>query len=289
MQKLSRPLVDFPTAIAQTISGIGDEQSRVAHTDALADGLAIEAEYNQLAATADLYLCPRVDANGPVDPVVHGTLRKSQLTKLYSQYLVPEGKPARYIYEAIKVTANGKCPLCGGVGHVRTLDHYLPKANFPLYSVLPSNLVPCCRDCNSEKLNAFATERAKQTLHPYFDHDRFFSEKWIHARVIQSSPPVLEFFVLPPQGWDKDDKSRVFAHFEEYDLGRKFAIEAAADIPETIQTRRTSMVNSSPGEFSAYLWDKAQTPTWPINNWRRAMFGALAVDAWFCQQQFPPM
>lgn len=286
MQKLTLPPVDFSTALTKAISGIGNPQLRQEYTNAFAQAPEVEAEYCQGATGGNLYSYPRVDAVSVADPIIHGTLRKSHLTKLYSQYFVPEKKPARHIYEAIKVTANGKCPLCGGVGHVRTLDHYLPKANFPLYSVLPANLVPCCRDCNSEKLNAFAAERAQQTLHPYFDHDRFFAQKWIHARVIPSSPPVLEYFVLPPAHWDDEDRSRAIAHFEEYGLGGKFSIEAAADIPETMQTRRTTMLDSSPQEFSMYLAEKGQTHSWPVNNWRRVMFTALASDVWFCSQDF---
>jgi hypothetical protein len=284
MKKLTIPATSFSDALTEVISGIGSEDTRLTHTSAFHDSANIETAYADAASAAMLYAFPRVTGND--DAVVHGGLRKSHLTKLYTQYFVPDTKPARRVYEAIKVTANGKCPLCGGVGHVRTLDHYLPKANFPLYSVLPTNLVPCCRDCNSEKLNAFATVRGGQTIHPYFDHDRFFNEKWINARVIPCDPPVLEFFVAPPTNWHADDRSRVQAHFYEYGLADKFSVEAASDLPETIQTRRTTMSANSPLEFSTYLAEKGQTVTLPVNNWRRVMFSALAADAWFCSQTF---
>lgn len=284
MKKLPLPNVDFSTALSDAISGIGSEAIRRLHTAAFVNPEAIETNYADCARAATLYARPRVTTTD--DPFVHGALRRSHLTKLYTQYFVPEGKPARRLYEAIKVTANGKCPLCGGVGHVRTLDHYLPKANFPLYSVMPTNLVPCCRDCNSEKLNAFAEVRGNQTLHPYFDHERFFVDKWVHARVIPRTPPVLEYFVAPPGDWHDDDKSRVRSHFIAYGLAGKFSVEAAADLPETIQTRRTTMSANSPEDFSLYLAEKSRTMTLPVNNWRRVMFAALAADAWFCSQTF---
>lgn len=284
MKKLPLPNVDFTAALAKAISGIGNEADRLVYTTAFTDPLAIEADYADSARAATLYARPRLFMGG--DPFVYGALRKSHLTMLYTQYFVPEAKPARRLYEAIKVTANGKCPLCGGIGHVRTLDHYLPKANFPLYSVMPTNLVPCCRDCNSEKLNSFAEIRGEQTLHPYFDHDRYFVDKWIHARVIPTMPPVLEYFVLPPDNWHADDKSRVRSHFSEYGLAGKFSVEAAADLPETMQTRRTTMSSNSPEEFSRYLAEKGRTTTLPVNNWRRVMFSALATDQWFCSQAF---
>ncbi|KAA3506358.1 HNH endonuclease [Agrobacterium vitis] len=284
MKKLTPPNVDFATALASAISGIGSEAVRISHINAFADPVAIEENYASCAKAATLYAEPKIAAVG--DPVVYNGLSKSQLTKLYTQYFVPENKPARRLYEAIKVSANGKCPLCGGVGHVHTLDHYLPKANFPLYSVMPVNLVPCCRDCNSEKLNAFAVVQEKQTLHPYFDHDKFFLERWVGARVIQTMPPVVEYFVMPPDHWHENEKARVHAHFSEYGLADKFSIEAAADLPETIQTRRTTMFLNTPAEFSRYLAEKGRNTALPINNWRRVMFNALAADDWFCNQLF---
>lgn len=282
MKKLSVPKETFSEALLAAISGIGSQQSQLLYTGAFVGSAAIETGYGDGAQGAMLFSFPRVIGND--DPVVLGTLRKSDLIKLYSQYFVPEGKPAREIYNSIKQIARGKCPLCGGVGHVRTLDHYLPKANFPLYSVLPTNLVPCCRDCNSEKLNAFSTMRGGQTIHPYFDHDHFFTEKWVHARVVPSSPPVLEYFVVAPGNWHPDDRTRAAAHFVEYGLADKFSVEAASDLPETIQTRLTTMANNSPAEFSSYLAEKGATPSTPINNWRRVMFSALAADPWFCSQ-----
>lgn len=287
MKKLPPPTLSFSTALIEAISGIGSEAVRNTHTAAFDDPGQIESGYVARAQAATLFELPRVAGVG--DPIVHNGLCKSHLTKLYTQYFVPETKPARRLYEAIKVSAHGKCPLCGGVGHVRTLDHYLPKANFPVYSVLPANLVPCCRDCNSEKLNAFAEVRNQQTLHPYYDDARFFTEQWVYARVIPSSPPVVEFFVSPPQHWHDDDKLRVQAHFVEYGLAGKFSVEAAADLPETIYTRRTTLIASSPAEFSRYLAEKGNTPTLPINNWRRVMFKALSADQWFCTQSHIPV
>ncbi len=284
MKKLSVPTVGFSTALKDAISGIGSQSDQVLHTAAFADPVAMETQYKTAALAADLYAEPRINTTG--DPVILGCLTKSQLTKLYTQYFVPEGKPARQHYEALKVTANGKCPLCGGIGHVRTLDHYLPKANFPVYAVLPTNLVPCCRDCNSDKLNSFANVQDKQTLHPYFDHDHFFSEKWIHARVVQKVPPILEYYVFPPAHWSPVDKSRAKAHFDEYGLAKKFSVEAAADIPETIEIRRIIMSENTPAEFSQYLAEKGNNGALPVNNWRRVMFHALATDAWFCNQIF---
>ena len=42
------------------------------------------------------------------------------------------------------------CPYCL-LNKPNTLDHYLGKTEYPEYSILIKNLVPCCYDCNQKK------------------------------------------------------------------------------------------------------------------------------------------
>ena len=283
MRRLPAPPIDFRTALSEAISGVGDAAVRANYQAQFADpnDVAIETEFRTSAQTAMLYRLPRV-ASKDGDLIVYGNLRKSALTKLYTQYFVPKGKPARQLYDRLKLTANGKCPLCGDIGHARTLDHYVPKANFPLYSVMPGNLIPCCRDCNTEKLDAFSTTLERQTLHPYFDDAKFFDEQWVAARVIAGAPPVIEYYISPPDHWSPEERSRVAAHFLEYGLAERFGVEAGADLPETINTRRTTLQDFSPMEYAEYLREKSVNMNLPVNNWRRVMFACLARDNWFC-------
>lgn len=133
MRKLSPPDFGFAEALNLCIQGVGDADQVAKYQANLFPCEEIEDAYTTHAQGGDLYVLPSVPYVPGVDPVVHGALRKSELTKPYTQYLVPADKPARHLYERLKVTANGKCPLCGDIGQVRTLDHYLPKANFPVF------------------------------------------------------------------------------------------------------------------------------------------------------------
>ncbi|MBL3611018.1 HNH endonuclease [Rhodovulum sulfidophilum] len=287
MKKLAGPNITFSDALREVYSGISCDIERARYANAIPDADEIEEQYCIGANNANLFEFPRVTSTrDDPDPAVRNGLRKSDLTKLYTQFFVPQKKPGRLIYDRIKVSAKGKCPFCGGVGQVRTLDHYLPKANFPLVSVLPANLIPSCGDCNFDKSNHFPYQRNKQTLNPYYDSDHFFVQQWIFARVVPSSPVVLDFFVDPPAGWSEEDRERVVAHFQDYDLAERFAIEAAADLPETITTRRTTLSALTPGEFSEHLTEKARNQALPVNNWRRVMFLALSQDEWFCSREF---
>lgn len=43
------------------------------------------------------------------------------------------------------------CACDGSMNHGRTIEHYFPKAIYPVLSVHPSNLIPVCDKCNNDK------------------------------------------------------------------------------------------------------------------------------------------
>ena len=60
------------------------------------------------------------------------------------------------------------CPMCGGLGN-GTLDHYLPKEDYPEYSFFSKNLVPAC-NCNSLRGATVKGEAyPARVIHPYYD------------------------------------------------------------------------------------------------------------------------
>lgn len=71
------------------------------------------------------------------------------------------------------------CPMCGSM-HSGTLDHYLPKNRFPIFSVFSKNLVPACK-CNSKrKETLLGANPGERVLHPYFDD--CLGERLVSAR-----------------------------------------------------------------------------------------------------------
>ena len=185
-------------------------------------------DYLQKAPSADLYLITKF--NGRDNDIVVGAVTKKELKNLYSSHMVPASKPARTYYDQLKLAAPlNICPLCG-FGQVSTLDHYLPKAKFPLLSILPVNLVPSCLDCNKGKSSGVADRKENQCIHPYFDHGYFIDEQWIFAEVVENTPASLSFFVQAPIDWERADKKRVNSHFVDFKLADRFSIQAASEL-----------------------------------------------------------
>lgn len=231
MLRLGNPIYLYAQAMEscrQGITGNANLLQKLNYSIAL---LEISAtDYITSASTGNLYTIQAIPNRRNYDPVVIGTLQKSDLLKLYGTYFVSLDKPGRRIYDALMSAANEKCPFCGGIGRPRNLDHYLPKAHYPQFSVLPVNLVPSCRDCNMDgKGEDFATTEEAQVLQPYLDNDRYFNEQWVFARYIAglgAEPGVIEYFVQPPEHWEDAQKRRVEKHFNDFDLELRFSKEA---------------------------------------------------------------
>ncbi|MCH9660025.1 MAG: HNH endonuclease [Bacteroidetes bacterium] len=289
MKRLSIPSVSMQDSYKTCISGVVNDDGLRKRLEACCDRFKDNSdEYFRKGCDGKLYSIVPIKHECNEDPVVVGEVIKSELVKLYDYYMVNKTKKsARKIYDQLILAANEKCPFCGGIGRPKNLDHFLPKAHYPQFSVFPLNLVPACRDCNMDgKGNIYATSAEEQVLHPYLDNDRFFNEQWIFARVIQSDPCVLEFYVKPPECWDDTAKSRIKKHFKSFDLADRYGIQAAEELSILIDQRKEFMCAYSPDDFGMHLRSIANSPSLFVNHWRKVMHQALAGDTWFCSNKF---
>lgn len=269
----------------QCVSAIVDEADR-AQMLAQVEGIKTAAvEFLMHTRAGSTCTIPALRAARGEDPVVLGDITKSKLVKLYEYYMVGR-QPGRSVYDAIYVAANDLCPICGGVGRVKTLDHYLPKANYPQLSVLPYNLVPACRDCNTEKGNPIITDPAKQLIHPYYDQACFYDEAWIFATTSHELPCVITYRARPPEHWLAVNQERANNHFDFFDIAERYRIRASEEVGTLVDQRRGIMRDLSPEIFRQQLLSVADSPTLFANHWRKIMYKALAEDEWFCAAEF---
>ena len=244
--------------------------------------LDLDVPYRRLGLAAELYTIPPVHTprRPEPEPEIAGRLTRSKLVSLYSDYLVGSAKPGRELYDTLLASVS-HCPYCGGLGQASTLDHYLPKAKFPLHSVLPANLIPSCKDCNFEKSDAIATQKGEQVLHPYLDEQKFFDEQWLQAVAQNTNPITFVFEVVSPAIWSDDDKARVLKHSTEHGLVFRFSQEANAHMSTVRHERKTVLEELTPQQYRQVLITKSNTNDLPINHWRRLSYQALSNAAWF--------
>lgn len=283
MMRLSEPHYSFEQSLDECSAGItGNDALRQKLDSSKNDLITGGLDYSAAAMTGELYTIKPIDNAKNEDPIVIQELTKSELVKLYGQYFVPKKKPARKIYESLLNAAKEKCPYCGGIGKPRNLDHYLPEAQFPQFSLLPRNLVPACRDCNMDGNPVlFATTAEDQIIQPYLDDDRFFLEQWIFA-IYQSDdngePGTFEYFVKVPEGWRDVDKYRVQKHFEEFGLALRYSTKAAELLGTVLlQIEALRKVGLDNGVINTSLLKPGVAAAPFVNHWQRGMYQALTL------------
>lgn len=224
--------------------------------------------------------------HGHREDIIAGNLSKGALMDLYDKGVVKSKGHPRDIYDQILVSAQGRCPYCADIGTTRTLDHYLPKAKFPALSVHPHNLVPACRDCNTDAGADFPIHQNLQPIHPYLDKECFFSERWVRAEVIRCEPVVVRFFADPPVHWSNVDQQRAKQHFTACKLTDRFSSQVAGELSPLILQRKSSLVVLTSAQFEAHLRNVVDDKNLLLNGWKRTMYLALCESDWFCAADF---
>lgn len=282
MRSIKKPADDPCVVLSDCICGIQDVSLKARLSELNNSYGEIASNYECLATKVMLSSLSIHVGND--ESIVLGGVTKGELKNLYTQQMLGVKKPGRLIYDKIRALSLGKlCPSCG-FGQVKTLDHYLPKSKFPLYSVLPANLIPSCRDCNTGKHSESASNAESLPIHPYFDRQHFFCDQWIVATVLQTEPATLIFKVSPPESWDSLSKARASAHFKSYDLADRFSVR----VGEQLAILRHQLARfTDPLSRGDHLREMAEDfEQIHKNSWQTAMHQALAASTWYCEVGF---
>ena len=144
--------------------------------------------------------------------------RKKSLIGLYSPD--EDKKPYEILEELRRKHGLLFCPSCGESGKPGTLDHYLPKSEYPELAVVIANLTPMCSECQGRKGTDFQNAAGEKLfLHPYFDS--------INAQLFELTicPPYEKpdkFDIAVREQLDEPLKSLVQRHIEGVDFVERF-------------------------------------------------------------------
>lgn len=111
------------------------------------------------------------------------------------------------------------CPACGELGRPNTLDHYLPKATYPHFSITPANLFPMCDACQQEKgTKTGSAAEPRFFLHPYFD--AFTATRILKLTIVP--PFAAPTFALEPDGVGRAEAAIITAHVRELNISGRY-------------------------------------------------------------------
>ena len=216
---------------------------------------------------------------------VSGQVSADEMVKVYTDRMVGKQSPGRIYYDKLKSTPpHGRCPLCGQ-RVVSTLDHHLPKANYPALAVTPINLIPSCNDCNKIKSNNIPTCAAEETLHPYFDDVEI--DYWLKCTVIEETPVSVHFYADPPEHWDDLLSNRVRYHFTSLELSKLYVSHASEELISICTLMQNTFNSGGMLSVKELLLDTASSRATVFkNSWQTAMYIALANNDWYCNGGF---
>ena len=233
--------------------------------------------YDELAIDGDL-------SSISIHEFVSGGAAKEDMVWLYDSKFVKDGG-RKYYDKIMLLPKNGICPLCGK-RTVSTLDHYLPKTQYPTYAVTPFNLVAACSDCNKAKSDKIIKSREEETIHPYYDD--FNDAIWIKANLIEEFPIGFNFAVYKPDLWTDEKFKRAQNHFNTFHLNVLYSSHASEIFaPYKIQLKR---LYARKGDIALKedLEDRMESnKEIRLNSWEAALYKALLNSKWFFETYIP--
>lgn len=136
-------------------------------------------------------------------------------------------------------TLKNLCPYCM-LDRPRTLDHYIPKAEFPEYAMFVKNLIPCCYDCNNVKDELWRTNTARQFIHFY--NDNILDMQFLHSELLFNGngvAPIVQHSLRQPARMSINNFRIVSAHFSNLALLKAYDDRANNSLSSEIETLET--------------------------------------------------
>jgi 5-methylcytosine-specific restriction endonuclease McrA len=180
-----------------------------------------------------------------------------------------------------------KCPYCGINSH-GTFDHYLPKEDYPDYSVLAINLIPCCEKCNSKKGTRLFNEQGERLFLNYY-YDFLPEEKYLEACLFfnKNIAPTVSFKIVDNQNINIELYTIIQAHYKELNLCERFESHANDEISNLyLETQLAANEGVEAEEQRRTLERKIKTKTRSAgrNNWLVALYEAVYESTEFFEQ-----
>lgn len=278
MKRIPPPAISFHTSIEKCQASLNNTGGRRDRLSTITEVVALreEAVYNNCAqslnftnANSDLFL---------------EEATKEDLLWLY-EYKLLKGN-AREVYNQIIASAHlQKCPYCC-VGEASTLDHYLPKSIYPIYSILPLNLIPSCDSCNRYKSDAVFDTVESQMLNPYFDD--LSGIDWLVVTLLESSPLGVKYEINSDiQAEDPVMYSRLCLYLSQLKLYDIFRNNAISELEEVYLSHELVFKTQGSCGLKQELESRYLSLKRANNNpWKVFLYKSLMESSWYCESYF---
>lgn len=268
MISLAHPECDVESVFDQCISKVRGIQ-KLARLRAIRPIIKNDADrYQNLATSHNLHRFP------PTGKV--GDMEGHEVVNIYTNQMSKKGSAGRIIYDKLLAKAKGVCPVCAH-GRPDSLDHYLPKTEFPSLCITPSNLIPCCSYCNRSKSDDFPEYAVSQTFHSYFDD--FDEIQWLAAEACDTYPITFRYYVNSKIGLSPVALNRIFKHFNDFKLKTLYETQASQEFSFIEHQIEERFLDGGTPEVERHLCECFESAfSFRRNHWKTAMYRALTEN-----------
>ncbi|MDA3307851.1 MULTISPECIES: HNH endonuclease [Stenotrophomonas] len=244
----------------------------------------------QAARAEVLAACQGYESAVPeVGELDEAALTDPQKEAMRHAFTVETEPMARLRGNLLKRISVARCPFCG-ISESSTLDHYLPKEQYPEFSVFPKNLVPSCAVCNTRKRDRILDEgtRVRMFLHPCYDVIPNMEFLTVRARM-EADALILSYRLTRPVGMAFRTFRHLRAHFNELDLADRYRRMGLEHLGGQYPALRRAYGSSENAERvaeklieGAVDFEEVSGP----NHWLAKLYRALAGNDDFCDGGF---
>ncbi|RCW92419.1 HNH endonuclease [Winogradskyella arenosi] len=176
-------------------------------------------------------------------PNGYANQEKTDLLKLYSSGNSRLIKLKNSITTVLDNRAMNTCQYCT-IAPVGSLDHIVPKGEFPEFSVNPKNLLPACTTCNSHKNENW--KESNKTIFLNLYTDILPSEKYLFVDLLITANNIQPTFILRnTNNIDLDFFELLVSHYTKLHLLERFKQESHKIISELTHLI-CNFINSTP-------------------------------------------
>ena len=174
-------------------------------------------------------------------------LEKATLIDLYQYKSSIIKKIKNKILDSQVITISATCQYCT-LNSINSLDHFIPKSDFPEFSVNPLNLFPCCPECNFKKNNLCFNGEESLFLNLYLDE--LPEKEYLRADFDFSDEiPLVTFSLHNPDNIEVNLYRTICSHYERLNLLERMREKSNEIVTEIICSLKTNYLLNNDTEI----------------------------------------
>jgi|GEM_PF-6386028 hypothetical protein len=198
------------------------------------------------------------------------------LKDLYLQMSRKKGKQRNTYDKLLAQAKKNKCCFCSYEDPTE-LDHFLPKSKFPEFSILLTNLIPSCKNCNSYKGTTIPNSAESSYIHPYYEkYDNYI---WLEANLsFDCKDSLIIFYKISTNLKAESPKlaARIEYQFKGLKLDERYASWAITEVVNIEHMLKNLKDSAGKEKVRCHLNEQALSrKSVNKNSWQSALYHAL--------------